>query len=216
MSEVTCQYLSTTRVSRTPLSGRCECDEVFVIGFLVLRSALSANNNQYTSASGTQSNASSMQGFHLSFLCRHLHPCGLRCPHVHPLFCCFIQLAKQVELEKLDYHHYLPIFFDGIRETQDPYRFLAVKGVEDLLSAGVLVGNTSLLTQPIAATWLCVAVSPLFDWLHVPLLHILCRRCARAARHPTADHPHQDCAQHTRSWGGVRRAAAAPEARAVK
>jgi hypothetical protein len=27
-----------------------------------------------------------------------------------------------VEVEKLDYHHYLPIFFDGIRETQEPYR----------------------------------------------------------------------------------------------
>ena len=30
-------------------------------------------------------------------------------------------------MAKLDYHHYLPIFFDGIRETQEPYRFLAVK-----------------------------------------------------------------------------------------
>ena len=26
----------------------------------------------------------------------------------------------------LDYHHYLPIFFEGIREKMDPYRFLAV------------------------------------------------------------------------------------------
>eukprot|EP00775_Hariotina_reticulata_P008813 gene8813-8992_t len=42
----------------------------------------------------------------------------------------------KVDLDKLDYHHYLPIFFDGIRETQDPYRFLAIKGVEDLLAAG--------------------------------------------------------------------------------
>ena len=33
----------------------------------------------------------------------------------------------QVDVAKLDYHHYLPIFFDGIRETQEPYRFLAVK-----------------------------------------------------------------------------------------
>ena len=35
--------------------------------------------------------------------------------------------AVQVDVAKLDYHHYLPIFFDGIRETQEPYRFLAVK-----------------------------------------------------------------------------------------
>lgn len=29
----------------------------------------------------------------------------------------------QVEVEKLDYHHYLPIFFDGLREKDTPYRF---------------------------------------------------------------------------------------------
>jgi hypothetical protein len=52
----------------------------------------------------------------------------------------FTVLSFQVDLDKLDYHHYLPIFFDGIRETQDPYRFLAIKGVEDLLSAGEAVG----------------------------------------------------------------------------
>jgi len=45
-------------------------------------------------------------------------------------------IAWKVDIEKLDYHHYLPIFFDGIRETQEPYRFLAVKGVEDMLKAG--------------------------------------------------------------------------------
>ncbi|KAL6746611.1 parkin co-regulated protein-domain-containing protein [Haematococcus lacustris] len=45
-------------------------------------------------------------------------------------------IAWKVEIEKLDYHHYLPIFFDGIRENQEPYRFLAVKGVEDMLKAG--------------------------------------------------------------------------------
>ncbi len=45
-------------------------------------------------------------------------------------------IAWKVEIEKLDYHHYLPIFFDGIRETQEPYRFLAVKGVEDMLKVG--------------------------------------------------------------------------------
>jgi len=45
-------------------------------------------------------------------------------------------IAWKVDIDKLDYHHYLPIFFDGIRESQDPYRFLAVKGVEDMLKAG--------------------------------------------------------------------------------
>lgn len=54
--------------------------------------------------------------------------------HTHPCLSPFSR--PQVELDKLDYHHYLPIFFDGIRETRDPYRFLAIKGVEDLLAAG--------------------------------------------------------------------------------
>lgn len=47
-----------------------------------------------------------------------------------------VLLAAQVDVSKLDYHHYLPIFFDGVRETQQPYKFLAVKGVEDMLKAG--------------------------------------------------------------------------------
>jgi hypothetical protein len=42
----------------------------------------------------------------------------------------------KVQFDFLDYHHYLPIFFDGIRETQEPYRFLARQGTYDLLARG--------------------------------------------------------------------------------
>ena len=42
----------------------------------------------------------------------------------------------KVEIQQLDYHHYLPIFFEGIREKIDPYRFLAVQGVFDMLDKG--------------------------------------------------------------------------------
>lgn len=42
----------------------------------------------------------------------------------------------KVEIEKLDYHHYLPIFFDGLREKEDPYKFLALQGCYDLLAKG--------------------------------------------------------------------------------
>jgi len=42
----------------------------------------------------------------------------------------------KVDVEKLDYHHYLPIFFDGAREQEDPYRFLAVQGTYDMLEKG--------------------------------------------------------------------------------
>lgn len=43
---------------------------------------------------------------------------------------------KDVDLEHLDFHHYLPIFFDGLREKQDPYRFLAIQGTFDLIKYG--------------------------------------------------------------------------------
>merc|ERR1719426_156918 len=36
------------------------------------------------------------------------------------------RISWKVDIDKLDYHHYLPIFFDGLREKEDPYRFLAV------------------------------------------------------------------------------------------
>lgn len=46
------------------------------------------------------------------------------------------KVAWKVDIEKLDYHHYLPIFFDGIREKDEPYKFLALQGTKDLLSEG--------------------------------------------------------------------------------
>ena len=36
----------------------------------------------------------------------------------------------------MDYHHYLPIFFEGIREKTDPYRFLSIQGTFDMLEKG--------------------------------------------------------------------------------
>jgi len=42
----------------------------------------------------------------------------------------------KIDVAQLDYHHYLPIFFEGIREKQDPYRFFAVQGVFDMLNKG--------------------------------------------------------------------------------
>ena len=42
----------------------------------------------------------------------------------------------KIDVTQLDYHHYLPIFFEGIREKEDPYRFLSVQGVFDMLEKG--------------------------------------------------------------------------------
>ena len=46
------------------------------------------------------------------------------------------KLAWKIPVEKLDYHHYLPLFFDGLREVEYPYSFLAEKGVHDMIKYG--------------------------------------------------------------------------------
>jgi len=46
------------------------------------------------------------------------------------------RVAWKVDIDKLNYHHYLPIFFDGLREREEPYKFLALQGAKDLLNAG--------------------------------------------------------------------------------
>jgi len=46
------------------------------------------------------------------------------------------KIAWKVSVDRLDYHHYLPLFFDGLRETEYPYRFLAEEGVKDMISIG--------------------------------------------------------------------------------
>ncbi|CAB1444189.1 unnamed protein product [Pleuronectes platessa] len=43
---------------------------------------------------------------------------------------------NMVEIEKLDYLHYLPLFFDGLCETAHPYEFFARQGVHDMLEHG--------------------------------------------------------------------------------
>jgi len=46
------------------------------------------------------------------------------------------KIAWKVEIGELDLHHYLPVFFEGLREKSDPYRFLAVQGTFDILEKG--------------------------------------------------------------------------------
>ncbi|KAG5346572.1 RPC1 polymerase, partial [Acromyrmex charruanus] len=42
----------------------------------------------------------------------------------------------KVDIEDLDFHHYLPLFFDGLTETEQPYKFLAEQGISDMLEHG--------------------------------------------------------------------------------
>jgi hypothetical protein len=51
----------------------------------------------------------------------------------------------KVDIEKLDYHHYLPLFFSGLCEVEEPYAFLARQGIHDLLDKG---GNKVLPVVP--------------------------------------------------------------------
>jgi len=54
-------------------------------------------------------------------------------------------ISWKVDVEKLDYHHYLPIFFDGLRELEEPFKFIAMQGCLDLLEKG---GSKILPTIP--------------------------------------------------------------------
>ncbi|XP_033126308.1 parkin coregulated gene protein homolog [Anneissia japonica] len=47
------------------------------------------------------------------------------------------KIAWNIEIERLDYHHYLPLFFDGLCETEHPYAFFACQGISDLLEHSI-------------------------------------------------------------------------------
>jgi len=46
------------------------------------------------------------------------------------------KISWTVDIDKLDYSLYLPLFFDGLSETLHPYKTFARQGVQDLLSNG--------------------------------------------------------------------------------
>lgn len=46
------------------------------------------------------------------------------------------KIAWTVDIDKLDFSLYLPLFFDGLSETKHPYKTYARQGVQDLLSSG--------------------------------------------------------------------------------
>lgn len=55
------------------------------------------------------------------------------------------KLVWKVDIEKLDFHYYLPMFFEGLTEVDQPYEFIARQGVHDMLSFG---GNKILPVVP--------------------------------------------------------------------
>lgn len=45
-------------------------------------------------------------------------------------------LVWKVPVASLDFHHYLPVFASGLREVEEPYRFIAEAGFDALLAGG--------------------------------------------------------------------------------
>lgn len=46
------------------------------------------------------------------------------------------KLLWKTSIEHLDFHYYLPIFFDGLTEIDQPYEFFARQGIHDMLVFG--------------------------------------------------------------------------------
>ncbi|XP_068970191.1 parkin coregulated gene protein homolog [Bombus flavifrons] len=46
------------------------------------------------------------------------------------------KLSWKVNIEDLDFHHYLPLFFDGLTETEQPIKFIVEQGISDMLEHG--------------------------------------------------------------------------------
>ena len=46
------------------------------------------------------------------------------------------KLQWKISFEELDFHYYLPLFFTGLVETEDPPRFIVSAGIRDMLANG--------------------------------------------------------------------------------
>jgi hypothetical protein len=77
------------------------------------------------------------------------------------------KLAWKVDINKLDYHHYLPLFFEGLREVEEPYKFIAFQGCTELLLRG---GRKVLPVVP-------QLIIPLKEALNTRNSKILCKVC---------------------------------------
>ena len=81
------------------------------------------------------------------------------------------RIKWKYDVQALDYHVYQPIFCDGLREVDDPYRFLAVQGTIDMiLSAPEKV----LAVVPQVVMPLKAALSTRDPTIICPTLKILC------------------------------------------
>ena len=71
-------------------------------------------------------------------------------------------------LDKLDYHYYLPVFCDGIREDREPHCAIALMGVYDLLACGQqkVLPVIPQLILPLKSKWCKCSCQNFRDWHH--------------------------------------------------
>jgi hypothetical protein len=55
------------------------------------------------------------------------------------------KILWKVEIERLDYTYYLPLFFTGLREVEDPVAFLATQGARDMISCSAAAHTRKVL-----------------------------------------------------------------------
>lgn len=135
------------------------------------------------------------------------------------------RIQWKVDIEKLDYHHYLPIFVDGegssvrifafsslklipavahragLREKEEPYRFLAIQGTFDMLEHG---GGKILPVIP-------QLIIP-FKTVKIDPPSYCCLTCALGAQHkgPRSDRRRPQGPPAARDLGGHDRRGAGP------
>ena len=80
------------------------------------------------------------------------------------------KIQWKVDVEKLDYHHYLPLFFDGLREQEHPYDFLSLEGTLNMLDRG---GSKILPVVPQLIIPIKVALNTRIPMVMVRVLRVL-------------------------------------------
>lgn len=80
------------------------------------------------------------------------------------------KIQWKVDVEKLDYHHYLPLFFDGLREQEHPYEFLSLEGTLNMLERG---GSKILPVVPQLIIPIKVALNTRIPLVMVRVLRVL-------------------------------------------
>ena len=85
------------------------------------------------------------------------------------------RIQWKVQVERLDFYHYLPIFFHGLREVEEPYRFVAEEGTYDMLQQG---GEAKILpvipqVRTEVAFFVCLSILFLPQSMYIYTSHLL-------------------------------------------